>query len=266
MNNMILFGREVKLQKITAKSADFLNLVNKATSQFKSPFSLIKAYIQMNAPAGNEYTLKSGMRVTLSNNPHDSITVMVIFCRREYGDIPKGSVVIDVGANIGTFSLYAANMGASKVYAFEPNKESYEVLVRNIKVNNLENVIYPFNFAIGGRDGEIVHIPKSSSPYNVSVDDASGENNKEAYDPIPTICLDTIVKDNQINDAYLLKMDCEGAEYDALYNTSEDVLKKIKHIRLEHHDSERLDELHSFFQKSGFDMSYEKFNIRWYER
>lgn len=55
----------------------------------------------------------------------------------------KNKIVIDAGANAGFFSIYAAKLGAKKVYAFEPVTETYEILKRNISLNKLENVIIP---------------------------------------------------------------------------------------------------------------------------
>ena len=72
------------------------------------------------------------MTVCLSSHPHDLITVFVIFFHKDYGTIPEQSIVLDIGAHIGALSLYAARRGASKVYAFEPNREAYDVLCRNI--------------------------------------------------------------------------------------------------------------------------------------
>lgn len=63
-----------------------------------------------------------------------------------------GDVVVDVGANIGYYTvLLADKIGKSgKVYAFEPDKTNFEILVRNIKENNLENVV-AVNAGVGSK-------------------------------------------------------------------------------------------------------------------
>src|SRR5260370_13720390 len=71
-----------------------------------------------------------------------------IFTSIWYGhdyDIPRmpiraGDVVIDIGANYGFFSCYAASKGA-RVYAFEPNPMIFEKLQRNIAANHFESLI-----------------------------------------------------------------------------------------------------------------------------
>lgn len=55
-------------------------------------------------------------------------------------NIPEGSVLWDVGANIGIYSIYAAKARHCSVYAFEPSVFNLEVLARNIFLNQLKNV------------------------------------------------------------------------------------------------------------------------------
>ena len=65
----------------------------------------------------------------------------------------KGDVVVDVGANIGYYTILLADkVGKNgKVYAFEPDKLNFEILVKNIKANNLKNVI-AVNAAVGRKN------------------------------------------------------------------------------------------------------------------
>jgi len=65
-----------------------------------------------------------------------------------YSSHLKNKIVIDAGANVGIFSLYASMLGAKKVYAFEPVKETYDILVKNIKMNK-ENKIIPMTSSQG---------------------------------------------------------------------------------------------------------------------
>ena len=77
-----------------------------------------------------------------------------IFVENEYcleeSDI-LGKTIIDAGANIGAFSLYCACMGAKKIHAFEPVRETYEGLLRNIRANNLQGTITAYNYGLGER-------------------------------------------------------------------------------------------------------------------
>lgn len=55
--------------------------------------------------------------------------------------MPLNSVLWDVGANIGLYSIYAARARQSKVYAFEPSVFNLELLARNIEINNMQKNI-----------------------------------------------------------------------------------------------------------------------------
>lgn len=188
---------------------------------------------------------------------------MVIFCRKEYGKVIPGSVVIDVGANIGAFSVYAARCGAKKIYAFEPNKESYEILLKNIKINNLEDTIIPYNLAVGPVDGQLISIPKESSPYNTVKTYIEDTDN---YDIIESISLPTFIKTNNINKIDFLKMDCEGAEYPIIYSMKEEDFRLITTFRLENHNSQEKEKLILFFKKHGLKNTHEKNLIIWFDR
>ncbi len=67
-----------------------------------------------------------------------------------------GDTVVDVGANIGYYTLLLANKvgKTGKVYAFEPDKINFEILAKNVKENNLENVVM-INAAVGKKEGKL---------------------------------------------------------------------------------------------------------------
>ena len=60
----------------------------------------------------------------------------------------KFDVFFDIGSGIGDYAILMANIGL-QVFAFEPIKSNYDVMVENIALNHLESKITPFNFAIG---------------------------------------------------------------------------------------------------------------------
>lgn len=66
--------------------------------------------------------------------------------------IRQGDIVLDIGANQGFFTCYAAHRGA-RVYAFEPNPESYDRLVSNVESNRLTEQVVARPWAISDREG-----------------------------------------------------------------------------------------------------------------
>jgi len=162
---------------------------------------------------------------------------MVNFCRNEYGKIHRGWKVIDIGANIGVFMLKAARSGAGHVYCFEPNTEAFDVLETNIVENALSNRVTAIQKAVTGRAHQSVYVPKASSPYNAAVvTKAASDVELEAVSGT-TLC--DIIETYGLMHIDLLKLDCEGAEYEILLETPADILMKIQRIRMELHPSRK---------------------------
>ena len=106
---MRLFGRDIsrywlRIPEIPA----YFGYLLKCFKLFNNPLQLILAYLLSSSLPGRVVELRKGPRIYLSEHSHDIISVFVIFVREDYGRIQPGSTVVDVGANIGIFSLYAA--------------------------------------------------------------------------------------------------------------------------------------------------------------
>ena len=63
---------------------------------------------------------------------------------------PEGSIVWDVGANVGVYSLYAAARRRCTVLAFEPSASNFFVLTRNVELNALEELVATYCVALSG--------------------------------------------------------------------------------------------------------------------
>lgn len=149
-------------------------------------------------------------------------------------DIVKdGSIVIDIGAHIGTFALRCAIEKDCTIYAYEPCDESYKILLENIHINNLENKIMAYNNAVCGKN-EI-------RDFRVSTEHYAGSSFHMEYKPyyitkVKCITLREIFEDNNIKKCDLLKMDCEEEEkYILLNENTEIILDRIDKIVLEYH-------------------------------
>jgi FkbM family methyltransferase len=222
-------GREVPATRLFNTSVRFLKFLPDLRIA-KSPFKLLKHYVKQTSPEVIE--LRNGVRIILSSHPHDIMTFFGVFLRKDYGIIKPGSIVIDIGANIGMFSLYAALSGAEKVYAFEPSQEAFQILLLNIQMNNLEGKIIPINKAVSDQDNLKIKFPIVSSPYNM----INGVvNADQEFCEIETITLGKFIVDYDIDQVNLLKLDCEGAEFDILPSLDENSISKINDIRMEYH-------------------------------
>lgn len=169
--------------------------------------------------------------------------VAKIICReieRSYDldSIPfkQDDVVIDIGAHVGIVSIYLAKRYPFlKIYAYEPVTENFRRLERNIDANGVENVVaYHLAVSADGRDLNIapqLHINSGGSSAFMG---ANGHG-----ETVKSVTLESIFRDNGIVAARLLKIDCEGAEYEIIYS-SEDLLERVDYVRGEFHMNEYL--------------------------
>jgi len=215
---------------------------------FEDPVSVIWSYVRRCRPAGAIVRLRSGITIHLSDDPADIVTVFLIFARRDYGEVTAGATVIDVGANIGVFSLFAASSGAKAVHAFEPSAASHAILLKNIKTNSLRSVIHANHRAVVGRPRASVKFPRRSNVLNEILPESA---DAAACDVVPATTLSEITA--SLDSIDLLKSDCEGAEYDIFLNTPSADIRRIAEIRMECHEGP-LQELLTRLSESGFEV------------
>jgi methyltransferase, FkbM family len=124
-----------------------------------------------------------------------------------------GMVVVDIGANIGYYSLIAAGLvgNEGRVYAFEPEPNNYGLLVKSIDVNGYENVT-PVWKAVSNKHGKVKLFMDKVSPVHPSLSEVNVDY-KAGFVEVETVTLDSFfddfVKDGKVD---LIKMDTQGAE------------------------------------------------------
>ena len=153
--------------------------------------------------------------------------------------VKAGDVMIDIGAHIGMISiLYAKLYPKLTVYAFEPVPDNYTALLKNIELNNVTNVI-PFNMTVT-KDGRDITITANFDGNTGSSTQFATDEEKNEYDnfSVKSITLENIFKKHNIKKCKLLKIDCEGSEYEILMNTPDKIFKKIENLVGEFHSSE----------------------------
>jgi FkbM family methyltransferase len=140
--------------------------------------------------------------------------------------LASGGVFLDVGANVGSYSLIASEQSLAKVHAFEPHPTTFQFLLENIQLNNRRNV-FPLNVAVGKTDGEVMFTdsPGSATNHLVLSADVAGT--------IRTTCirLDTFCRTRDLL-PNIVKIDVEGFEYDVLMGAGE-VLPRFRIVFLE---------------------------------
>ena len=128
--------------------------------------------------------------------------------------VPPSGVFVDCGANIGNHGVYFGVIcKASKVYAFEPVKETYNILLKNISLNKLECTINDYSIALGKENTNGKLIVRDANNLGTSTIQECPEGD------IVIRKLDDIVfadNDRGLKGIDLVKIDVEGMELDVL--------------------------------------------------
>ena len=164
----------------------------------------------------------------------------------------KNGLIVDIGAHKGYFTLFASNY-ADRIISIEPMINNYKYLVRIRLVNLLYNV-KTVNKAIGSFRGyaNIYESSISDARHSVYHTKFVGTGKLQNIDQIT---IDDIMQKFTIEKIDLLKIDCEGCEYDILFH-SDGWLNKVSSIVLEVHESPEIkynkDHLRQYLEHKGF--------------
>lgn len=138
-----------------------------------------------------------------------------------------GEILIDVGANVGMYSIWAAVRRGVNVFAFEPESQNYALLVRNILLNNLADRIKAYPLAIGDRDGlgtlHLSRFQEGDSCHSLDANfDFKGKPFKSVFaQPCVCMALDSFytehLKGDSSTNAIHVKVDVDGLEHDVIF-------------------------------------------------
>lgn len=149
----------------------------------------------------------------------------------------KNAIFLDIGANIGYYSLMSTKLGFRKVYAFEPVANTFLRLQKNIQINSLEKVIIPIQKAVGEKNADEYIYQDIENIGNSSI---LIKGNKTKKLKINMIELCNFFQQNNISNIDAIKLDIEGYEDRALINLFLNKNNKIfpKLLIIEHSNKE----------------------------
>jgi len=120
----------------------------------------------------------------------------------------KDDLFVDIGANVGSYTVLASSAIGARGYCFEPVPSTYARLMTNIRLNNLEEQVIALNVALGNSRGEIHFSSDQNCMNHVIADDEITESK---------IMVNVSTLDEELRNApFLMKIDVEGYETPAL--------------------------------------------------
>ena len=208
---------------------------------FKNWHIYPKVYWQLGNDKFAVFETTTDLKIKIRVKSTDLMALTNVWMINEYDvdsfKINQNDVVIDVGAHIGLFSLLVSQFcKTGKIFSFEPIRENFDLFVSNLELNHIQNV-FPFN----------VGVSKNSGGLNLFLnDDQSAHSifpNGSKSIAVDSTSLQKIFDEKKISDCKLLKLDCEGAEYDIIDSLPAEYLDKIQNMVIEYHFADTKPEL-----------------------
>jgi FkbM family methyltransferase len=178
-----------------------------------------------------------------AGHPTDTEVINEVWQTDQYQVRPeqvRGGLVIDIGANIGAFTVLAIRMGAAEVHAYEPEPANFQLLEANVDANlpvlSRPRVLVDASCeAVGAAAGECRLIPGPGGTHgggtHVAGPDEPDETPFTWVAPVRPIA-EVIPEGREVA---LLKLDCEGAEYEIMDAMPERLLPQVRRIVMEFH-------------------------------
>jgi len=176
-----------------------------------------------------------GFKFRTRRNFFDKKIIEEVLSGRTNYFLPENpKIIIDIGANIGAFSLLAAKAGA-EVYAFEPEKFNYEVLCHNVEINGYSNRIHSINLGVGASGEAKLYLHEKNSGAPSSYLTTSRDLEELKYQTVNFISIHDVFNHYKIDYCDVLKLDCEGSEKDIIGDLDNILFDKIGQIDVEFH-------------------------------
>lgn len=181
--------------------------------------------------------------------------------------LPADPVVIDIGANAGFFDVQLlSKIERATIYAYEPMPANVATLRRTLQQNpRLNRSVRLFEMAVTGLPLDHLDLfaeAEENSQVVASRFAGFNENNSHKV-TVPCVTLTDIIQTNDLRSVDLLKMDCEGSEYDIIYHTAPDLIRRIGRMVIEVHDVDdqnNIGAFNAYIQSLGYSTTHAPIN------
>jgi FkbM family methyltransferase len=205
------------------------------------------------------FRTRSGVTITCPNRPGARVPVYEIFAEDCYrldwwlGPLLRQSVVaVDIGAHVGTFTCRLASLNPqAQIAAYEPSSTTARFLRRNVEQNGFGDRVTVREMAVAATGGETVLFDDNAGGSGLNGLVALGHDAASAQ-PVPTTTFDEIAEAAP-GPIDLVKIDCEGGEYDVVLASSAESWKSVQRVVMEWHPvaGHSWDELRDRFAEWG---------------
>jgi len=208
---------------------------------FKNWYIYPKVYYKLINDKFVIFKTKTGLRIKIRVRSTDLMALTNVWMINEYDvedfEINTNDTVIDIGAHIGLFSLLVSQLcKTGKILSFEPVSENFDLLVSNLKLNHIKNIL-PFNMAVSKNSGRLdLFLNNDQSAHSIFSKSSESIN-------VESTSLQKIFEEHKISSCKILKLDCEGAEYEIIDSLPSEYLDKIQNMVIEYHLADTKPEL-----------------------
>ena len=179
------------------------------------------------------FETRSGLKLKIRVKSTDLMALTNVWLIQDYSSkdfsIKNDDIVIDVGAHIGLFALFASQYCKNgKIYCFEPVKENYDLLL-DLSLIHISEPISTFNCAVSNKSSKVkIFLRDDEASHSMYITNSN-------YVEVSSMTLDDFFKETKIKKCDFLKLDCEGAEYDIIDSLTPKNFEIIERIAIECH-------------------------------
>jgi FkbM family methyltransferase len=164
----------------------------------------------------------------------DSGGLLSVHVDRDYDlpgfDWPTARRIVDIGAHVGSFTVWASRRSpGARLLAVEPNPETFQLLSQNIHDNQLQGRVTAVRAAVGASPGTAgLQLVEHSLGTRLALG-GGGQVTVDVH------TLPRLLGDAGMDEVDLLKIDCEGMEYEVLEAVGSEGLRGIRALVCEYH-------------------------------
>ena len=210
-----------------------IQLIFKARKIFTNWQTLINIYFKTIKKENVILETRNNIKIKIRTNSTDIMQLGTVWLVEDYEvsgfNINNEDIVIDIGAHIGLFSLFVSQYCKNgKIFSYEPIEENYNILKENTELNKIKNII-PFNSAVSNQSNKLkIFIDSDDSAHSIFESD-------KKFIEVNSTTIKSIFDENEIKNCNLLKLDCEGAEYQIIESIPKEYFLKIDKMIIEYH-------------------------------